>query len=209
MSQTETSKKSQKKAAEKAAPAEKTAPEVQPEEATKPAPAAEEKAPEAPAEAPEADAKAEEGAESENKPFNLGNLFSTLFTEVKDSDLLNDLKEGKFAFAPEGFFLAEGDEGFAFDGPCPGPCAEACDVDPDADYNAGIAEGLRRAQHPVFGIGIAIPEPVAPAPSPIVIRDEETRSMAHLVELKKLLDVGILTEAEYTSKKTDILRRIY
>lgn len=151
-------------------------------------------APEAATEsAPETDAKKEESGESD--PLTLADVFAGLFEGVQ-------LPEG-VAFAPEGFVLdLETDE----------DTAECCGnfPTPDEVFDAGVAEGLLRANHPVFGIGIQKPAPApAPAPLPIKVVDETTASFAHLVELEKLHRVGILTDEEYTAKKTDILRRIY
>lgn len=70
-------------------------------------------------------------------------------------------------------------------------------------------------QNDFFGGCCAGDDPFGPEfpaeQEPLVIfeRDEETRSMGHIVDLKKLYDAGILTEAEFTSKKQDILRSLY
>jgi hypothetical protein len=158
--------------------------------ATPPVPEA---APSAETPAPEAEAPQKE--ESDEVDPTIADVFTRLFGDA-GSRILN--------LAPEGFELSFEVEDEAEESGCCGAVPT-----PEEVYEAGVQAGLLRANHPVFGIGITSPAPAPVQPSPIVIRDETTASFAHLVELKKLHDVGILTDDEFTAKKQDILKRIY
>lgn len=187
-----------KNASEKGAKKDKAAPAPAPEETVA-------AAPEAPA-ATEAPAPEEEApqAEASEAPSEAELRIEDLFDRV--SSLFEGTVPAGFRFAPEGFaFGLDGDE----EGET-GCCGAV--PSPDEVFEAGVQAGLRRANHPVFGIGIAsAPVPAKPqvALTPINVVDDTTAAFAHLVDLKKLHEVGILTDAEFDAKKADILRHVY
>lgn len=156
--------------------------------------------PEAPA--PEQEAPQDEASEAELR-------IEDLFERV--SSLFDGKVPAGFRLAPEGFACDfDGDDEFT-EGET-GCCGAAPTLE-DA-YEAGVQAGTRRASHPVFGIGIAapvVPVPAKPqvALTPINVVDDTTAAFAHLVDLKKLHEVGILTDDEFNAKKADILRHVY
>lgn len=129
------------------------------------------------------------------------------FNESGESNILADilaslgLGRGDFLLSPIGFEFSD-DDSDNDDECCGGTPLTTEDV-----YAAGVQDGLRRASHPVFGIGITAP--VLEGSEVIEVVDETTQSFAHLIDLKKLHDAGILTDTEYEHKKADILKHIY
>lgn len=190
---TETTKKD--RSSKEKAPKDAAAQTPAPEETA--APVSEAAAPTAEAPAPETEApQKEDGPEVDPT---IADVFTRLFGDVAPRIL---------KLAPEGFefnFEVEDEAGEA-------GCCGAVPT-PEQAYEAGLQEGLNRASHPVFGIGITAPAPAPLKPqidlSPINVVDDTTAAFAHLVDLKKLHEVGILTDAEFDSKKADILKRIY
>lgn len=195
-------KASTSKTAPKAAAPKAEAPKAESPKVEAPAaPSEETKAASAPEEAAKEATSAEPTQEQQEDAANFGEELKSMFAQMFG------VPADGLAFAPEGFFL-ELDEETGCCGGAPEQSAE--EVILDEVFSAGIAEGLARANHPAYGFGVPqAPAPVAPSLDPIQVVDETTAAFAHLVDLKKLHTVGILTDAEYEGKKNDILRRIY
>jgi len=186
--QTKAAPKATKAESPKSAP-KAAAPKVEAPEATEPvtAPAAEQTA----TQEPEANTT-DSSTESKESDEAQGDFIHGL------QGFFNELFNKQFSFSSEEFDL---EEEFNAEPGCCGalPLEEELN---EAIFSAGVAEGLRRAVHPSYGI-------VSTAPAPIQVVDQTTASFGHLVELQKLHQSGILTDAEYAEKKRDILRNIY